>query len=522
MQISVQRMIASWKKRLMRPEIFEPRGLLFRGSGCGWILAGVLGTGVLLRITQYWACRSLWLDEAALALNFFDGGFGKLLLPFKPFKNYQAAPVGFNLLSEFMVQIAGISEWSLRFLPLLFGIAAIFVFWRLSRRWLDGGALVFTNYAFAISSTLVYYSNEFKPYMLDVLLGMIVLSGVLAWWEGGRPQARLPWLAVIGGAAVWFSFPVVFVMAGAGGVVLAACWRERKFSELWGFAAVGGAWLIAFGCQYLLFARHISQLKNFTDYFREAGAFMPFPPWKHGGVTWFTSKFFDYFEDVAGLHQSRNILQFIFVCGVAELVRRGAMVRLGVLLAPFALALLAAAMERYPFHGRLVLFTVPFALLICGEGVKALLERLRQPVFRCALIGIALFSPSAFTLPELWRPVKVEEVRPLGEFLQREAGAQDVILVFKYNHPFAVYARLLDLKQTTVQFGEEDFAATRLRITQELQRGRRCWLVMSQIPVRPSHAPSVLGSAVFSQLQLVYRLHSANQQVGAQLFTIEP
>jgi len=478
------------------------------------MVAAVLAIGLLLRVTQYWACRSLWLDEASLALNFFDGGFQKMM---SPFDNHQAAPVGFNLLSAGMVRLAGLSEWSLRFLPLVAGIAAVFVFWRLSRRWLRGGALVFTNYAFAISSSLVYYSNEFKPYILDVLLGLVLLSSVLAWWEDGKPRARLVWLAVTGVVAVWFSFPIVFVMAGVGGAVLLACLRERTMPSLPGFVAVVAAWLVAFGCQYVFFAQHVAAMDDLTNYWREEGAFMPFPPWErsHGGITWFTGSFFDYFHAVAGLHHSRNILQFIFLCGVAELVRRRALLRLGALLGPIGFALVASAMERYPFQGRLVLFTVPFALLICGAGMEALLERLRRPVLCCALVGIALFSPSAYSLPLLWRPAKVEEVRPLAAFLQREAGAQDVIFVFKDNSSFALYARLLGLRQTTVPFAEQDVAATLPRIAQELAGGRRCWLVIS-------HVTAAERATVFAEMNRVSRPRLVSQQVGAELLALEP
>lgn len=500
MSLSPQLKQPSWWERLFRANFFEPRH----------VLAGVLAISVLLRLSQYGDRRSLWLDEASLALNFFDGDLGKLL---HPLENRQAAPVGFNLLSGLIVRIAGISGWSLRLLPLLAGLTAIFVFWRLSQRWLRDGALLFANYTFAISSTLVYYSNEFKPYILDVLLGMLLFSGVIAWWEEGRPRSRLPWLAVMGCLAVWFSFPVVFVMAGAGGVVLAACWRERKFSELRDFSLVVSAWLISFGCQYLLFSRQVSQISGMVDYWRKTGAFMPLP-WKHGGLTWFTTNFFGYFQDVAGLHNSRNILQFIFICGIIELTRRRAAVLLSALLAPFALVLLASALELYPFQTRLALFTVPFALLLCGEGIDALLKCIPQPAFRWALLGIALFSPSAYTLPQLWQPVKVEEVRPLAEFLQREAGAQDVIFVFKDNSSFAYYARQFELKETTVSFTEQDYATTLPQITEDLQQGHRCWLVIS-------HVTDAEQADVLSHLQSAGSLRSADQEVGAQLFEIK-
>jgi len=482
---------------MVRSWLFEP----------SWILAGIFALGVLLRLSQYWARRSLWLDEASLALNFNDGNLGKVL---RPLEHAQMAPVGFNLLSLFMVRIAGISEWSLRFLPLLFGLAAIFAFWRLSRRSLRGGALLFANYMFAISSTLVYYSNEFKPYILDVLLGIIVFSGVLAWWEEGRPRSRLPGLAVLGCLVVWFSLPVVFVMAGAGGVVLA---------ELRDFAAVTGAWLISFSCQYFLFVRPDLQANGvyLIDFWREHEGFMPSPPWQH--PKWFIANFFGYFEDVAGLQRSGKILGCIFVCGMVELIRRRAAVRLCALLAPFALGLFFSALELYPFVARLALFSVPFALLICGEGVEALQQFIRWPACRVAILGIVLVPPTAFTVPQIWKPVKVEEVRPLTGYLRREAGSQDIILVFTreatvYDSAMEFYARLFDLKQTILSFTDQDYAVIRPRIAREFQQGHRCWLVMS-------HVSDSDRASVFLHLQPEYRLRVVDQQVGAQLLAIE-
>src|SRR5688572_4366681 len=68
------------------------RGLQQYCGRTGLWMAAVLAIGVLLRLVQYAANRSLWLDEASLALNFFDRGFGQL---FTPLGYHQAAPAGF-------------------------------------------------------------------------------------------------------------------------------------------------------------------------------------------------------------------------------------------------------------------------------------------------------------------------------------------------------------------------------------------------------------------------------------------
>jgi hypothetical protein len=162
-----------------------------------------------------------------------------------------------------------------------------------------------------------------------------------------------------------------------------------------------------------------------------------------------------------------------------------------------------------------VLFTVPFALLICGEGMKTLLERLRQPLLCLTLIGIALFSPSAYSLPLLWRPAKVEEVRPLAEFLLREAEPADVVFVFKDNSSFAFYRRHLGLRQTAIPIGRFEIAEGAGRVAEELQRGSRCWLFIS-------HATDAEQAAVLGQIRTVAQVRNAKEEVGAQLFILEP
>ena len=53
--------------------------------------------GTLLRLTQYLSNRSLWLDEANLALNIVNRSFLQLL---KPLDNNQGAPIGFLMLER--------------------------------------------------------------------------------------------------------------------------------------------------------------------------------------------------------------------------------------------------------------------------------------------------------------------------------------------------------------------------------------------------------------------------------------
>src|SRR5688500_9732578 len=80
------------------------------------------------------AVRSLWTDEATLALNIATRPFGELLTPLD---YHQTAPVGYLWAARAATGLFGVSEHSLRLVPLLAGCALLVVVWRLAE-WLLG------------------------------------------------------------------------------------------------------------------------------------------------------------------------------------------------------------------------------------------------------------------------------------------------------------------------------------------------------------------------------------------------
>ena len=95
------------------------------------VAAGAVLLGVALRLWLYLENRSLWLDPAMLALNVIGKDPGQLL---QRLDMNQAAPAGFLLASKAVGSLCDYSEYSLRLLPLAFGIAALVFFVGLSVR----------------------------------------------------------------------------------------------------------------------------------------------------------------------------------------------------------------------------------------------------------------------------------------------------------------------------------------------------------------------------------------------------
>ena len=75
------------------------------------LAAGIIAVGAGLRLHLFFANRSLWLDEAMLAINLVRRTPAELLLPL----DYaQGAPLGFLYAQKLIIMLAGSSEPSLR------------------------------------------------------------------------------------------------------------------------------------------------------------------------------------------------------------------------------------------------------------------------------------------------------------------------------------------------------------------------------------------------------------------------
>ncbi len=124
-----------------------------------WFVVLIILIGTAARLRQYLFNRSLWGDEAALALNIIKHGYLDL---FKPLDYSQAAPSFFLITVNFLTEIFGYSEYVLRLVPLSASIISLFLLWYLSKKLLDKYMVPIAVGLLSFGGTAIYYSDELE------------------------------------------------------------------------------------------------------------------------------------------------------------------------------------------------------------------------------------------------------------------------------------------------------------------------------------------------------------------------
>lgn len=131
---------------------------------------------VLLRCYLYIYHKDMWADECALADAIYEAPWGDILAGRLP--RVQSCPLLFAIIAKLFTYTTSYSPYVLYFLPTVAGILIIFLIYHFGVK-LYG--YLFTACCLNILSllfTTIYYSSEFKPYILDFLF-TVILFGTL-------------------------------------------------------------------------------------------------------------------------------------------------------------------------------------------------------------------------------------------------------------------------------------------------------------------------------------------------------
>jgi hypothetical protein len=228
---------------------------------------------------------------------------------------------------------------------------------------------------FAFSDYMIFYSSEVKQYSLELAMAMALSLATLHVLE--RPVSGLfvGTLALGAIAAPWFSFSSAFIVAGCGlALFLSSLSSARpRAAAFWG--VIGLAWAASFVVAYNL---SLSMLTSTTTMYHFWNfAFLPIWPlpmtvertYKTIGIL--LEVFVNPLNMVHPLWLGVLLPLMALLIGTYALARRSWAACL-VFVVPILLAMLASALHRYPFHGRLILELVPALYILIALGTERL------------------------------------------------------------------------------------------------------------------------------------------------------
>jgi len=325
--------------------------------------------------------RSLWEDEAHIALNFIK--FGHLGL-MAPLENFQTAPILFLWIVETFCDVFGPSEMSLRAFPLLISIAALpFMYFMTKELTKSSLAAIIAFVTFTFNITLIYFSSEIKSYTVDVSAYVMILYLILS-QNPLVERRRTLLLAIAGSFAILCSNAAAVVLACAAIYLLARNWFGKQSSEKRlpyirlsvSNARILGTWLVVWLINYFRFIYHhpyadgMKWLWSFTfsprNIFRQ-----PFADFMKARIndTIFTDMLF--FTDKYYFPQ---ILACLVVFSILMCIVKKRWEILLFTVVPILLHLLVSMLKMYPFFYRFILYLLPPFIILISYGVAMLVS----------------------------------------------------------------------------------------------------------------------------------------------------
>jgi uncharacterized membrane protein len=227
----------------------------------------IIFMGLVLRVRFFLTGRSLWLDEAMLALNILHRSFGGIFQ--QPMEYGQSSPIGYVISVKAITLIFGDSEYALRLYSLIAGCLALILITIVSRNALGKAGSLIVLVLFAFNPELIYYTSETKQYISDVITTLMLIWLLQRQISIQATNKDFVLFGVAGAVILWFSHPIVFVAAGVGITLFLHYWmnkdRERQFATI----LCGLAWGISLIILYFVNLRHLASSELLLSYWQE-------------------------------------------------------------------------------------------------------------------------------------------------------------------------------------------------------------------------------------------------------------
>ncbi len=352
-----------------------------------FLLASAVVAGTALKAYQWYFSRPLWLDEQMVLLNVRDRAVTELI---GPLWMNQAAPLGWLVLQRGVVTMIGTGDRDVRAVPVLFGIATLWVAWWMARRWMTPIAAAIFIVLCGISQWMTFYATEAKPYSADAFCALTLLAvGIWACEATKERPVSLPRILVwwvVASIAQWVSFAATLVTPACAVVLFTIAWRRAGWRTAVAVAVQGLIWLVSFGVHYILSIRHSSNDPFLRSYW--ASGFPPDDAGVTGAVRWLMNQ-----AEPLASHPGSTELWIAFwlvaAYGISAMLVKRPAIGLMLLSMPVS-GFLLAIFRVVPLTDRLALWTTPALYAAIAIAAGDVFERADRPRSLRGWVGLAV------------------------------------------------------------------------------------------------------------------------------------
>jgi hypothetical protein len=390
----------------------------------------ILGIGIALRCYQYCMGRSLWEDEAHLALNFMSHGYADLL---KPLDYVQVAPPLFLFSVKFFTTLFGYGPLALRAVPFLVSILTLPLFYYILVEITKSRIAALVGFfTFSVNIAFIYFSSELKTYGIDVAVYLLLIY-LITTSHKWVVQRRNQLLGIAGCLSILYSnisFILLFCMA----IVLLMGWVKQKkiiVAECWVLAA----WFFAFTFNYLVFIYH----NPYTQLFKEgySFAFPPLPLWgkdfSHFMEGSINEIFFTLLLYVSKSFHFAYLLLGLFLVALGHAVIKKQYRLLTLTCLPLLLHFCLSLFSIYPFWYRFLLYLMPGCMVLMSLGLIVVVRFVANKLHLMAGLMLIPVCCYFFTEQSLHQfPLWFREIKPVLGYINKNEPGKPLYITTPY------------------------------------------------------------------------------------------
>jgi len=378
--------------------------------------------GLSLPIYQYFFNRSLWIDEAALALNIINRDFIELL---QPLDYKQVAPIGFLYIEKLMTIFVGKNEFALRLFPLISHMASIILLYIVTMKLSKNRIISLLTLAlFSVDFILIRYATEVKQYSSDVLISLIILYSTISLSFDNRKSIII--YSLVGAISIWFSNASIVILA----VSALYIWYSKIYIEKnYKIMIVFVIWGLSFIIYYYLFILDHPSSQFMKSYWKTA--FLPTNPLSHNFYHFLHIKIEAIFRYILRIEGNWIIPWGIFILGIILLIKSKKIKIVYFAIMPIVIHLFLSSLKLYPFETRLLLYISPMLIIFYAKTLyyiyDYLLQKIKIPIY-------ILLIPSIIMMYNIYDKKnfggKIEDIKYAISYIDKNSNINEDIYLY--------------------------------------------------------------------------------------------